>query len=322
MRNPYMVLGVPRSATGDEIKAAFRRKAKASHPDRNHDNPDAASRFNAINNAYEILGNSEKRRLFDGGHIDARGRTITRRSVFSGFAGMNPWAGFNFMRTRAQGSDDGGPADTATEDKPQPPEQESHEEIMERIFGDSFVRSKADDAPGMDEHPEPEPEHSDLDLHAEIELPLEQILSKSSQDAELPDGRTVKVNVPAGSQDGRVLRLHEKGARASDGRCGDAVITIRYKAHKYLRTDGADLVTDLAVDLKDGILGAKLPVDGLDGRFLVKVPPWSGSDRVLRVRGKGLPAGGKGRGDLYVNVRLMLPDAQDDDLTEFAKSSL
>ncbi|MCY6381671.1 DnaJ C-terminal domain-containing protein [Hoeflea prorocentri] len=318
MRNPYMVLGVPRSATGEEIKAAFRRKAKASHPDRNHDNPDAAARFNAINSAYEIIGNSEKRRLFDNGHIDAQGRPLTRKSVFSGFTGMNSWAGFNFKRAKPQGFEETG--STTTEEKPETREQESHEEIMERIFGESFVRSKAEDAPGLDEHPEPD--KADLDLHAEIEVSLEEVLSASCQDAELPDGRIVKVNVPAAVEDGRVLRLHGKGVQASDGQCGDAVITIRYKAHKYLRTDGADLITDLAVPLKGGILGAKLPVDGLDGRFLVKVPSWSGSDRVLRVRGKGLPNGGKGRGDLYVHVRLMLPDAKDDDLTAFAKSSL
>ncbi|WP_136660376.1 DnaJ C-terminal domain-containing protein [Nitratireductor sp. XY-223] len=333
MRNPYAVLGVPKSATGPEIKAAFRKKAKASHPDRNQDNPRAASRFNDINHAYEILGNADKKRLFDSGQIDATGRATAKKSVFSGFAGVNPWNGFNFRRSKS------GNAATATqaetdEDKPSEDtkapksgefENDTHEEIMERIFGDSFVRKTAGDAPGLDDHPEPEPEsepeESDADLHAELTIPLDTVLKTSSQKVQLPDGKTVKVNLPAGIENGRVLRLHGKGKRVSDDKKGDALITIRYKVHKYLRTDGVDLVADLPVPLKDGILGTKVPFEGLDGKLLVSVPPWSGSDRVLRVRGKGLPDSSKRRGDLYINVKLLLPEEPDEDLLAYARSS-
>ena len=79
MRNPYAVLGVPKSATADEIKAAFRKKVKKCHPDRNPDDPDAVSRFRDINMAYGMVGQAETRRLFDAGRIDARGTVVKRK---------------------------------------------------------------------------------------------------------------------------------------------------------------------------------------------------------------------------------------------------
>ncbi|MEX3007937.1 DnaJ C-terminal domain-containing protein [Hoeflea sp. TYP-13] len=320
MRNPYAVLGVSRSASGDEIKAAFRKHAKSSHPDRNQDNPDAASHFSDINIAYEILGDEKKRRLFDTGQIDAAGRATARKSVFSGFSGVKPWAGFGFKRQkpeRAQSADE-----NVKEAEPEAGgfQNETHEDVMERIFGESFVRTTAADAPGLDDHPEPEPDETYPDLRAEIMISLESALKTSSQKAVLPDGRTVDVNLPAGIEDGRTLRLHGKGKTFPDGKTGDALITIRYKKHKYLRAEGVNLVMDLPVPLKDGILGTKLPVDGLDGRLLVTVPPWSGSDRVLRIRGKGLPDCNHRRGDLFVNVKLLLPDSPDENLVAFANS--
>ena len=86
MRNPYAVLGVPKSASSSEIKAAFRKKAKSHHPDRNPGNPKAVSRFRDVNIAYEILGNECKRRLFDTGQIDSGGQEVLRRSFVSTFA--------------------------------------------------------------------------------------------------------------------------------------------------------------------------------------------------------------------------------------------
>ncbi|MDA4844828.1 DnaJ C-terminal domain-containing protein [Hoeflea poritis] len=329
MRNPYAVLGIPKTASGDEIKAAFRKKAKSSHPDRNQNNPRAASRFNDVNHAYEILGNAKKRRLFDSGQIDSSGRATPRKSVFSGFAGVNPWNGFSFKRSKnssaaADEAKRDKPADAASEADKGGFENDSHEEIMERIFGESFVRKTAEDAPGLDDHPEPEPETQQVDeadIHAELAISLDRVLKTSSESVTLPDGRTVKVNLPAGIENGRVLRLHGKGKNLPEDKMGDALITIRYKKHKYLRTDGVDLVADLPVPLKDGILGAKVPFEGLDGKLLVSIPPWSGSDRVLRIRGKGLPDSNKRRGDLYINVKLLLPEDPDDALLAYAKST-
>lgn len=325
MRNPYAVLGVPKSASGEEIKAAFRKKAKSSHPDRNQNNPRAASRFNDVNHAYEILGNAQKRRLFDSGRIDSTGRATAKKSVFSGFANVNPWNGFSFKRSKNSG---GAAANDVKNDKPAEGtggsdkggfENDSHEEIMERIFGESFVRKTTEDAPGLDDHPEPEGD--DADLYAELTIALETVLKTSSETVTLPDGRTVKVNLPAGIENGRVLRLHGKGKKLSEDEKGDALITIRYRKHKYLRTDGVDLVADLPVPLKDGILGVKVPFEGLDGKLLVSIPPWSGSDRVLRIRGKGLPDSNKRRGDLYINVKLLLPEDPDEALLAYARSS-
>jgi DnaJ-class molecular chaperone len=325
MRNPYAVLGIPKNASSSDVKAAFRKQAKACHPDRNQNDPDAALSFSEISAAYEILGSDEIREMFDSGLIDATGRKMTRKSVFRGFA--SSVSGFGFNRRKSAKTE------TAAEEKtPAGAENEAdefangtHDEIMERIFGQSFVRKTSADAPGMDDIPgadlADEQGQSPGDLHVDLTVPLEAALRTSPMDATLPDGRTVAIKLPTGIENGRTVRLAGQGHTCPDGQAGDAVITIRYKKHKKLRVDGIDLVHDLPVQLIQGIRGTKLPVETLDGKILVAVPPWSGSDRVLRIAGKGLPDHDGNRGDLLVNIRLLLPENPVDELLSYAKSN-
>lgn len=104
MRNPYAVLGVPKSATAGEIKAAFRKKAKKCHPDRNPDDPDAVSRFRDINAAYGIVGQEEQRRRFDAGQIDARGTVLKRSSFISVFTATLSRHVLNHKRPKPSGA--------------------------------------------------------------------------------------------------------------------------------------------------------------------------------------------------------------------------
>ncbi len=324
MRNPYSVLGVSRTATGKDIKSAYRRHAKAYHPDRNRHDPEAAVLFGEISAAYAILGDEEKRQMFDGGLIDADGRKRSRRSVFRGFA--SSVSGFGFNRRSAD----------KTEPPPEPETTAkqggafangSHDEIMERIFGQSFVRGGGgDEAPGIDDIPGAEDSQEadcpERDILVDLAVPLEAALREAPLDVTLPDGRTVAVTLPTGIENGRVVRLAGEGHKDEDGEAGDAVISIRFQKHSTLRIDGIHLVCDLPVQLSDGIAGAKLPVQTLDGKILVAVPPWSGSDRVLRIAGKGLPDHAGKRGDLLVNIRLLLPDDPVEELLSFARSNL
>lgn len=322
MRNPYAVLGVSKTATGKDIKSAYRRHAKACHPDRNQHNPEAAILFGEISSAYEILGDEEKRQLFDGGLIDADGRKRARKSVFRGFA--SSVSGFGFNRRDANKAESAENAETSIE-----PDESfangSHDEIMERIFGQSFVRNEGNDAPGIDDIPGAEivGEHtrSENDFLIELVVPLEAALRKTPLDVKLPDGRTVAVKLPTGIENRPTVRLAGEGKRCGDDQAGDAIISVRFETHKTLRIDGIHLIHDLPVQLSEGITGAKLPVETLDGKILVAVPPWSGSDRVLRVAGKGLPDHEGKRGDLLVNIRLLLPENPVKELLSFAKSN-
>ncbi len=323
MRNPYSILGISRVASSSEIKAAFRRYAKATHPDRNPQGIDSDISFSEILAAYEILGDAEKRRQYDDGLIDASGRPLPRRSMFRGFASGMP--GFGFKRPESDQSEEkrSEPKEQASDPQSDGFADSTHEEIMEKIFGQSFVRG-ADDAPGIDDIPGGDAEETASfetgDIHVDLFVSLETALRTAPLNVTLPTGKSVSVRVPAGIENEPVLRLRGHGQATGDGQTGDAIIKFRFKKHPHLRIDGVNLVHELPVPLHQGITGAKLPVATLDGKILVSVPPWSGSDRVLRVAGKGLPDHDGTRGDLLVHVRLMLPENPVEELMAFAKS--
>ena len=324
MRNPYAVLGVSKSASGQDIKTAFRLQAKECHPDRNLEDPDASAVFGEINAAYEILGNPEKRELFDRGLIGADGRRRVKRSVFREFT--SSMSGFGFKRRGAAASEpqqetdqaDKGPEDSGAFSKSSP------DEIMEHIFGQSFVRTHADDAPGLDDIPENQrakaTNSSDPDIFMDLAIPLEAALRRSPLTVDLPDGGTVAIDLPTGIENGRVVRVAGAGRTTDDDRTGDLIVSLRFERHPSLKIDGHHLVCELPVQLHEGIAGTKLPVDTLDGRILVAIPPWSGSDRVLRIAEKGLPDHEGKRGDLLVQIRLLLPDTPVPELEAFGQA--
>ncbi len=324
MRNPYSVLGVPKVASSSEIKSAFRRHAKATHPDRNPHIRDPEIAFSDILAAYEILGDIEKRRQFDEGLIDALGRPIARRSMFRGFSAGMPGFGFKKNEAESAANNESKAKETASKEGSDGFADSTHEEIMEKIFGQTFVRDE-DDTPGMDDIPGAEAEETvsfeSSDIHVDLFVTLETALRTAPMNVTLPSGKSVSVKVPAGIENEPVVRLRGQGQETEDGQTGDAIIKFRFKRHPHLRIDGIDLHCDLAVPLHQGIAGAKLPVAALDGKILVSVPPWSGSDRALRVAGKGLPDHDGTRGDLLVHVRLMLPEKPVDELMAFAKSN-
>ncbi|MGB6120235.1 MAG: DnaJ C-terminal domain-containing protein, partial [Mesorhizobium sp.] len=115
-------------------------------------------------------------------------------------------------------------------------------------------------------------------------------------------------------EDGQVIRVPGQGQAMPNGARGDAAVTVRIRKHPRYRMEGRDLHADLPVSLRDAVLGAKLPVETLGGRVAITVPTWSSSDRVLRVKGRGMPLKDGGKGDLYVHVRVMLPEGGDAEL--------
>lgn len=295
MRDPYQVLGVAKGASETEIKSAFRRLAKKYHPDQNPDDPKAKERFAEANQAYEILGDKARRRQFDAGEIDADGKP-----KYQGFpGGGDPFAGF-----RQQGGRQGG------FDFRQSGGGFGAEDILKDIFGGGFgagqqqrARTQAQAAP---------------DMAFDLPVTLEDAAADAKVDARLPDGRLLAVSLPKGVEDGQQIRLKGQGRETPHGR-GDAIATVRIRPHADFRLDGRDLHYDLPVALHEAIAGAKLPVKTLTGKLAVTVPPQSSSDKVLRLRGKGMPGKDGSHGDLLVHVRIMLPDQIDADLKGWAE---
>ncbi|MBN9044443.1 MAG: J domain-containing protein [Rhizobiales bacterium] len=314
MRDPYSVLGVAKTAKPEEIKSAFRKLAKKHHPDQNKDDPKAKEHFAEINQAYEIVGDKEKRAQFDRGEIDAEGKP-----VFQGFAGGQGFEGAHgdpFAGFRQQGG--GGAHHFEFRGGPGGFQQGGFggagaEDILHDIFGGAFGgMGGGGRGAGRQRGPA-----KGADLAASIEVTLAQAAGAEKVEAIFPNGKHLNIKLPKYVEDGQTIRLKGQGEPMLGGTPGDALVTIRFKPHPRFRLEGRDVHVDLPVDVADAVLGGRQEVEALDGRIAVKIPAWSSSDKVLRLKEKGLPLKAGGRGDLYVHVRIMLPEAGDPALEEF-----
>jgi DnaJ-class molecular chaperone len=301
MRDPYDILGVARTASEAEIKKAYRKLAKAYHPDRNANDPKAKDKFAEANSAYEIVGDAEKRAQFDRGEIDAEGKP--KFQGFEGFtrgAGGGQAPGFDFesfsfgsggpfggRRARAAG---GGAAD----------------DIFSHLFR-SAERAQPRSAKGDD-------------VAAELTVSLEDVAGEAKKRITLPTGRDVDVVIPKGVSDGQTIRLRGLGRGGWNGaEAGDLLLTIRIAPDPRFTVEGENVRVRQPIDLEDAILGATVRVPTLTGSVDMKIPPMTSSGRVFRLRGKGLP-GKSGNGDLLVVAEIKLPEDADEALLDYAKA--
>lgn len=295
MRDPYEVLGVAKNASAKDIKAAYRKLAKKHHPDQNPDDSKAKDRFAAANQAYEIVGDEKNRAAFDRGEIDGEGKPR-----FQGFEGMqggaggDPFSGFRRQQAgpggsrfefRSGGADPFGGADAG--------------DIFSELFGQGFSQRGG---PGA-QRPAP----PGRDVNVTLDITVEEAATAPKVTAQFPDGRKIAVKLPAYVEDGQTIRLKGQGEQGP-GQPGDALVKVRLRNHPRYRVEGRDLHVDLPVPLKDAVLGAKLAVETPTGRVAVNVPAWSSSDKVLRLKGRGLPEKTGGHGYFFAHVRVMLPE--------------
>ena len=297
MRDPYQVLGVAKDASAKEIKSAYRKLAKKFHPDQNPDDPKAKERFAEANQAYEIVGDDKKRGAFDRGEIDAEGKP--RFQGFEGATGGDPFAGF-------RQSGQGGPGASHFEFRSSTAGSDAFggaHDIFSEIFGRGFGGG-AGGGGGRQQAP------AGADLNAILDIEIEDAVTAAKVTAIFPGGRKIAVKLPKGVEDGQTIRLKGQGEQGP-GQPGDALVKIHIRRHPRYRIEGRDLHADLPVSLTDAVLGAKVPVETPTGRLAVNVPAWSSSDKVLRLKGRGLPEKAGGHGDLYAHVRIMLPEGGD-----------
>jgi DnaJ-class molecular chaperone len=314
MRDPYQVLGVKRDASAAEIKSAYRKLAKKHHPDQNKSDPKAKERFAEVNSAYEILGDKTKRGQFDRGEIDAEGK-----QRFQGFEGFRqqPGGGFGsggfggggrtFRWTSSSGP--GGPGGEAFD----------ADDILSEILG-GFARGGGAGG-GTGAGPRPRPASRGEDLSVTAAITLEQLARGEKARVDLPTGKTYEVAVPLGTRSGHVIRLKGMGRPGVMGAPpGDVLITIEFVPHPTFKVDGDALRVDLPVTLDEAVLGAKVRVPTLEGPVSIDVPAKSDGSRPMRLKGKGLPKAGGGRGDLFVSLRIVLPKGGDQDLEALMKA--
>jgi DnaJ-class molecular chaperone len=299
MRDPYEVLGVPRSASAAAIKSAFRKAAKKHHPDSNKGDPKAAERFAEINTANEIIGDEDKRKQFDRGEIDAEGKPR-----FQGFGGGDPRGragpgGFETYTFRSGGGPGMGGGG-------------SFEEILNSMFGRGGARAGGGtsqfefDTGGIG---------VDLDINASLTVSLEDSVNGAEKRVRLPTGKELNVKIPAGVTAGQQIRLKGQGETAPGHRPGDVLITVNIAPHPFFKVDGSDLRVDLPITLYEAVLGGKVRVPTLGGAVELSLPKNTSSGRTFRLKGKGLPKEG-GSGDLFVTTKIILPDGNDSELEQ------
>lgn len=291
MRDPYQVLGIAKSANEKDIKSAYRKLAKANHPDQNRDDPKAQAKFAEISSAYELLGDKEKRAQFDRGEIDAEGN-----QKFSGFDFNNAQRGGG-GRAQAGGGF-------------------SAEDILKEFMGGARRGGPQAGAQGFDPFGgggarAPRQSVKGADVAASIRVTLEQASKGESVSVKLPGGKALSVKLPADVEDGQQIRLKGQGqASPFGGEAGDAIVTVRFAKHKDFRRDGNDLRVDLPVALYDAVLGGKVRVPTLGGEVELNLPPGVDTSKALRLKGKGM----FGKGDIFVHLRIVLPEGGDPDL--------
>jgi len=300
--DPYQVLGVPRTASADEIRKAFRKLAKANHPDTNPNNKAAEERFKQVSGAFDILGDAAKKKKFDAGEIDADGRETFRG--FSGGAGpQGPWG------PPPGGGFGGGPHG----------HRESFEgvdlgDILGEMFGGQRGARGGGQGGGFGGFSQ-----RGADVRARLEIDLEDAIKGAKRRISFSDGRTIDVTIPKGAQEGQTLRLKGQGSPGRAGP-GDAFIELAIAPHPTFRREGAVLVMDVPVTVYDAVLGGKAEAPTPDGPVTLTVPKGANTGTRLRLKGRGLADAKGHRGDLFARLVVTLPDKPDAELEKLAET--
>ena len=276
MRDPYEVLGVSKGANEADVKSAYRRLAKKLHPDANKHDPKAASRFAELNAAYEIVGDTDKRKAFDRGEIDAEGKP--RFQGFEGF-GAQPGGGAHGPAARISKASVLVPTDSGARagGGPGAGGGAGFEDLLRGMFG-----GRAGAGRGFGTQFETEDFGASAggqDLHASLTITLGDAANGTKTRVHLPTGKDVEVKIPAGIASGQQIRLKGQGWPSATGKAGDALITINVAPHPLFKPDGADLRLELPITLYEAILGGKVRVPTLDGAVDLAIPAGTNSGR-------------------------------------------
>ncbi|MCW3028172.1 MAG: cytochrome c biosis protein [Solirubrobacterales bacterium] len=280
----YEALEIPRTASPDDIRRAYRKLARKYHPDVNKE-PGAEDRFKQISEAYEVLRDEEKRARYD--QLGANWKAGQDVSGASGF-GEEFRTGDGFGDVRV----DFGSGDFS--------------DFFEGFFGSRGARRGARGATGRTGFDGFSMRGGDQE--AVLELTLEEAATGGKRRISLGDGRDFEVEIPRGVRDGQRIRLAGQGtAGAGGGPSGDLYLRVQIKPHPRLRVEGRDLYVDLPIAPWEAALGAEVPVPTLSGSVTLKVPAGSSTGRRLRLRGQGLPSPDGSAGDLYAVLAVHVP---------------
>ena len=277
----YKVLGVSKTATPEEIRTAFRKKAREHHPDVAKDKVKGAEKFKEVNEAYEVLSDPAKRAKYD-----QMGQEVP--------GGGYGWPGGGVRGEAGPGMEEVHFGGTGFSD------------FFESMFGGMGG------VEGMRGTGGRRMARRGSDVEGDLLVTLEEVMRGSMREVTLQRGggkvETYRVKVPAGVREGQRIRLAGRGeAGARGGESGDLYLRVRLARHPDLRVEGSDLVTDVEMAPWEMVLGGSVPVRTLEGVVMLKVPAGAVGGQKLRLRGQGLPREDGGRGDLYAVLEVGVP---------------
>ena len=303
-RDYYETLGVSKTATSDDIRKAFRKLARQFHPDVAKDKKTAEEKFKQINEAYEVLSDSAKRAKYD--QLGAGWQQYEQAGSPGGGARPGRSGGAKRGGCGRVEFDFGGTG---------------YSDFFEQFFGGrgGGGRAPGGGGAGFDFFTQQQAAaERGADVEADISVTLEEALRGSRRPISLRRSgangsakvETYDVKIPAGVHEGQRIRLRSRGeAGASGGAAGDLYLRVRLAPHPDFRVEaGGDLYHDLTVAPWQAVLGGEVTVPTLEGAMKLKIPPGSQVGQRFRLRGRGLPATGGARTDLYVQVGVTLPE--------------
>lgn len=291
-RDYYKILGISRDASHDEIRKAFRKLARKYHPDVAEDKSTAEEKFKELNEAYEVLGDPEKRKKYD-----AMGSN--RQSAGAGASSADANYEYQFDGT-------------------------GFSDFFEQMFG-AGRRPQSSQFRGFSGHPGATAgPMSGQDAHADILVTLDEVVRGTERSLTLQqinretgrrESKTSTIRIPKGISEGQLIRcagLGEPGING--GPAGDLFLHARLEKHPIFRVRGADLYCELPLAPWEAVLGGEIPVPTLDGSVKIRVPKNASAGTELRIKGRGLPTSASGEsGDLYAVIEVALPDSVTDE---------
>lgn len=267
-RDYYEVLGVNRNASPEEIKRAYRKVALRYHPDKNPGDQAAEEKFKEASNAYDVLSDPEKRKIYD-----VRGHAGVHNAGFQGYTNFEDiFTNFGDVFGREVFGNFGD------------------------VFGDVFSR---DNPTGFGTH-------SRGNVRTKLTIPFEESILGAEKRIQVND-RTLTIRIPPGIKDGQSLRLAGQGDLTVGGQRGSLIVKIAVQPHPNFKRENLDLVTQASVPVTTAALGGKVRIPTLKGHIDLKIPAGTQPEQQLRVRGAGVVDASKRKGDLRVQIKIEIP---------------
>lgn len=284
--DPYAALGLTKSATATDIKKAYRKLVRTSHPDLHPDDAGAEARFKAVTTAHDLLKDPDTRARFDAGEIDASGTERPPRTYYRDHA-ETPGQGFG---QGSQFGDFGDPSD-----------------IFAHILRQ---RARGGGDPGFAQ--------AGPDLRYTLNVAFLDAVRGAKTRITLPEGGNLEVQIPKGMRDGQTLRLRGRGGAGYDGGpAGDALVTVQVQPHPVFQRVDDDIVITLPITIDEAVLGGKVTAPTIDGPVIVTIPKGASSGRTLRLRGRGVGRANGNAGDGLIELRIVAPPVIDAALSDF-----